>query len=156
MVYENEDGERVINLSKLLVGSGSTLDIVVEAELELVTLPGETSLALFCFEDLIDALRAVPEALEFDPSAVELMDSEMFRLARDNEEYARYEEPTPKRAESALMLEFVRNSRMTFANPSSRRRPTSSKKATPSMSWRPTTRTTRLGSGCCGRPPSRC
>ncbi|TYL38029.1 FAD-binding oxidoreductase [Natronococcus pandeyae] len=106
VIYENDDGDRVINLSKLLVGSESSLGIVVEAEISLVTLPEETSLALYCFDDLIDALRAVPEALEFDPSAVELMDDEVFRLARDNEEYAQYEEPIPDGTEAALMLEF--------------------------------------------------
>jgi len=106
VIYENDAGERVINLSKLLVGSESSLGVIVEAELSLVSLPEETSLALYCFDDLIDALRAVPEALEFDPSAVELMDSEVFRLARNNEEYAHYEEPIPERTAAALMLEF--------------------------------------------------
>ena len=106
VVYENSTGERVINLSKLLVGSESSLGVIVEAEISLVTLPEETSLALYCFNDLIDALRAVPEALDFEPSAVELMDSEVFRLARDNEEYARYEEPIPDGTEAAIMLEF--------------------------------------------------
>ncbi|MFP8953359.1 FAD-binding and (Fe-S)-binding domain-containing protein [Natrialbaceae archaeon A-arb3/5] len=106
VIYRNDDGEAVINLSKLLVGSESSLGIIVEAEISLVTLPEETSLALYCFDDLIDALRAVPEALEFDTSAVELMDSEVFRLARDNEEYAQYEEPIPDGTAAAIMLEF--------------------------------------------------
>jgi FAD/FMN-containing dehydrogenase/Fe-S oxidoreductase len=106
VIFKNEDGDRVINLSKLLVGSESSLGVVVEAEVSLVTLPEKTSLALYCFDDLIDALRAVPEALEFDPSAVELMDDEVFRLARNNEEYSQYEEPIPEGTEAALMLEF--------------------------------------------------
>ncbi len=106
VIYENDDGERVINLSKLLVGSESSLGVIVEAEISLVTLPEKTSLALYCFDDLIDALRAVPEALEFETSAVELMDSEVFRLARNNEEFAQYEEPIPEGTEAAIMLEF--------------------------------------------------
>jgi len=106
VIYENTDGERVINLSKLFVGAESTLGIVVEAELSLVTQPPETALALYCFEDLIEALEAVPEALEFDVSAVELMDDEVFRLARESEQYARYEEPIPNGAAAALMIEF--------------------------------------------------
>ncbi|WP_049989203.1 FAD-binding and (Fe-S)-binding domain-containing protein, partial [Natrinema salifodinae] len=106
VIDENEDGEAVINLSKLFVGAESTLGVVVEAELSLVTLPEETALVLYCFEDLIDALKAVPEALEFDPSAVELMDEELFRLARESEQFSRYEEPIPDGAAAALMLEY--------------------------------------------------
>ncbi|WP_232833754.1 FAD-binding and (Fe-S)-binding domain-containing protein [Saliphagus sp. LR7] len=106
VIYRNEDGERAINLSKLFVGAESTLGIVVEAELSLVTKPAETALALYCFEDLIDALEAVPVALEYDVSAVELMDDEVFRLARDSEQYATYEEPIPEGTAAALMVEF--------------------------------------------------
>ena len=105
VIYENEDGEEVINLTKLFVGAESTLGVIVEAEISLVTLPERTALVLYCFEDLIDALEAVPEALEFDPSAVELMDSEVFRLARESEQFSRYEEPIPDETEAALMLE---------------------------------------------------
>ena len=106
VIYENDEGEEVINLSKLLVGSESTLGVIVEAEISLVTLPEETSLALYCFSDLIEALAAVPDALSFDTSAVELMDAEVFRLARDSEQFAKYEEPIPDGTEAALMLEF--------------------------------------------------
>ncbi|MFC6613712.1 FAD-binding and (Fe-S)-binding domain-containing protein [Halopenitus salinus] len=105
-IYENGDGERVINLSKLFVGAEGTLGVVVEAELSLVTLPGETALVLYCFSDLIDALRAVPEALEFEVSAVELMDDEVFRLAADSEGYAEYVEAIPEGTAAALLLEF--------------------------------------------------
>ncbi|ELY96287.1 FAD-binding and (Fe-S)-binding domain-containing protein [Natrialba taiwanensis] len=106
VLYENEAGEDVINLTKLLVGAESTLGVVVEAELSLVTLPAETALVLYCFEDLVDALEAVPEALEFAPSAVELMDDELFRLARESEQFSRYEEPIPDETVAALMLEY--------------------------------------------------
>jgi len=106
VVYETDDGERAINLSKLLVGAESTLGVVVEATVSLVTKPEETALALYCFDDLIDAMGAVPEALEFDVSAVELMDDEVFRLARESPEFSRYAEPIPERAAAALMVEF--------------------------------------------------
>ncbi|SEH17854.1 FAD/FMN-containing dehydrogenase [Natronorubrum sediminis] len=106
VLYENEAGQEIINLSKLFVGAESTLGVVVEAEISLVTLPEETALVLYCFEDLIDALKAVPEALEFDPSAVELMDDEVFRLARESEQFSRYEEPIPDETNAALMVEY--------------------------------------------------
>jgi ferredoxin len=80
--------------------------VVTEATLSLVSVPEETAVALYCFEDLLSAMAAVPVALDYDPSAVELMDEEVFRLARDSAEYARYAEPIPDDAVAALMLEF--------------------------------------------------
>ena len=106
VIYENEAGEEVINLSKLFVGAEGTLGVIVEATLSLVTVPEETALAIYFFADLIDAMEAVPEALEFPVSAVELMDDEVFRLARESEGYAEYAEPIPEEATAALMLEW--------------------------------------------------
>ncbi|AUV84159.1 FAD-binding oxidoreductase (plasmid) [Salinigranum rubrum] len=106
VVYENTDGERVMNLAKLFVGSEGTLGVIVEAELSLVTVPEETALALYCFDDLVKAMQAVPVALEYDVSAVELMDDEVFRLAADSDGYAQYVEPIPEGTEAALMLEY--------------------------------------------------
>ncbi|MFB6075490.1 MAG: FAD-binding and (Fe-S)-binding domain-containing protein [Haloarculaceae archaeon] len=106
VVSENDDGEAAINLSKLFVGAEGTLGVVVEAELSLVTKPAATALALYCFEDLVAAMRAVPQALEYDVSAVELMDDEVFRLARESTEYAEYAEPIPEETAAAVMVEF--------------------------------------------------
>ena len=106
VVYENDAGERCLNLSKLLVGAEGTLGVVVEATVSLVTRPEETALVLYCFDDLVDAMRAVPEALEYGASAVELMDDEVFRLAAESTEYAQYAEGIPEGTTAALMLEF--------------------------------------------------
>ncbi|WP_254535131.1 FAD-binding and (Fe-S)-binding domain-containing protein [Halomarina litorea] len=106
VVYENDDGEEVINLSKLFVGAEATLGTVVEATVSLVTKPEETALALYCFENLVDAMKAVPEALDHGASAVELMDDEVFRLALESTEYAQYAEPIPEGTAAALMLEW--------------------------------------------------
>jgi FAD/FMN-containing dehydrogenase/Fe-S oxidoreductase len=106
VLYENDDGEEVINLSKLFVGAEGTLGVIVEATVSLVTVPEETTLALYCFDDLVDAMAAVPEALEFDVSAVELMDDEVFRLAAESDGYAEYVEQVPAGTAAALMLEF--------------------------------------------------
>jgi FAD/FMN-containing dehydrogenase/Fe-S oxidoreductase len=106
VIYENDDGEAVINLSKLFVGSEGTLGVLVEATVSLVTVPEETALALYCFSDLVSAMRAVPEALSFDVSAVELMDDEVFRLASESTEFAQYAEPIPDGTAAALMLEW--------------------------------------------------
>jgi FAD/FMN-containing dehydrogenase/Fe-S oxidoreductase len=106
VIYENEDGEEVINLSKLFVGSEGTLGVIAEATVSLVTKPEETALALYCFEDLVATMRAVPEALEYDVSAVELMDDEVFRLAAESDGYAEYVDVIPEGTAAALMIEF--------------------------------------------------
>ncbi|MFD1515029.1 FAD-binding and (Fe-S)-binding domain-containing protein [Halomarina rubra] len=103
---DDEDGEYVVNLSKLFVGAEGTLGVVVEATVSLVTRPEESALAMYCFADLVEAMQAVPEALEFDVSAVELMDDEVFRLAAASEGYAQYVEQVPEGTEAALLLEF--------------------------------------------------
>ncbi|WP_134671458.1 FAD-binding and (Fe-S)-binding domain-containing protein [Halorussus marinus] len=105
-VYENDAGERCLNLAKLFVGAEGTLGVVVEATLSLVSVPEETALGLYCFSDLVEAMAAVPDALDLDPSAVELMDEAVFRLARESSEYAAYAEPIPADAAAALMVEF--------------------------------------------------
>ena len=106
VIYENDDGERCLNLSKLIVGSEGTLGVVVGATVDLVTKPERTALAVYCYDDLIEALVAVPVALEHDVSAVELMDEAVFDLARASEGYARYAERIPEGTRAALMVEF--------------------------------------------------
>ena len=106
VIYENDDGEEVINLSKLFVGAEGTLGTIVEATVGLVSVPEETALALYFFDDLIDTLAAVPQALEYDVGAVELMDDEVFHLAAESDGFAEYVEPIPEEAAAALMVEF--------------------------------------------------
>ncbi len=106
VIYENEDGDEVINLARLVVGAEGTLGVVVEATLGLVTVPEETALALHHFPTLGDAMAAVPEALEFDVSAVELMDEEVYGLAAESDGYDQYVEPIPDEAAASLLLEF--------------------------------------------------
>ncbi|WP_254530792.1 FAD-binding and (Fe-S)-binding domain-containing protein [Natrinema gelatinilyticum] len=106
VITETGEGDRIINLSKLLVGAEGTLGVVVEATLSLVTRPDETALAVYCYDDLLEALAAVPDALDVEASAVELMDREVFRLAAESSEYAEYAEPIPDGTAAALMLEF--------------------------------------------------
>jgi FAD/FMN-containing dehydrogenase/Fe-S oxidoreductase len=106
VIYESDAGEKVINLSKLFVGAEGTLGTIVEATVGLVSVPEETALALYFFDDLIDALAAVPKALEHDVGAVELMDDEVFRLAAESDGFSQYVEAIPERAAAALMIEF--------------------------------------------------
>lgn len=106
VIYERPTGERVINLSKLLVGAEGTLGIIVEATVSLVTVPEETALGMYFYEELTDAMRAVPRALEHDVSAVELIDEEVFRLASESDGFSEYVSIIPDGTAAALMIEI--------------------------------------------------
>ena len=79
--------QKAINPAVLLAGSEGTLGIITSARLNLVPLPACTTLYLIHFQDLGEALSVVPEILETDPSAVELIDRMLIRLARANPAY---------------------------------------------------------------------
>ncbi|HEY6565370.1 MAG TPA: FAD-linked oxidase C-terminal domain-containing protein, partial [Pirellulaceae bacterium] len=72
------------NLSNLIVGAEGTLGVLLEAKLRLVPSPKATALCIVHFDDLLAALRAVPEMLELGPSAVELLDEVVLEAARTN------------------------------------------------------------------------
>ncbi len=62
------------NLAHLIVGSEGTLGVLLEATLHLEPIPKATALCIIQFHDLIEATEAVDPILEFEPSAIELLD----------------------------------------------------------------------------------
>ena len=66
--------KRPPNLARLIVGSEGTLALILEATLRVVPIPAERVLLSVQFDDLLEALAAVPTILEHDPSAIELVD----------------------------------------------------------------------------------
>lgn len=77
------------NLSKLMCGAEGTFGVMTEIMLNVVPKPTKTALAIVHFEQLKEALEAVPVILEVDPSAVELLDNLGLTMCRDVPEYAR-------------------------------------------------------------------
>nr|NIR51369.1 anaerobic glycerol-3-phosphate dehydrogenase subunit C [candidate division KSB1 bacterium]NIR72725.1 anaerobic glycerol-3-phosphate dehydrogenase subunit C [candidate division KSB1 bacterium]NIS26810.1 anaerobic glycerol-3-phosphate dehydrogenase subunit C [candidate division KSB1 bacterium]NIT73604.1 anaerobic glycerol-3-phosphate dehydrogenase subunit C [candidate division KSB1 bacterium]NIU27480.1 anaerobic glycerol-3-phosphate dehydrogenase subunit C [candidate division KSB1 bacterium] len=77
------------NLAKMIVGSEGTLAVVTEAKVNLVPQPRNRVLLVVHFAGLFAALDAVTPILEFQPSAVELLDNFILRLTKDTMEYAR-------------------------------------------------------------------
>jgi len=73
--------QKAINPATLLVGSEGTLGIITAAKLNLVPRPAHKTLYLIHFQDLGEALSVMPEILETQPSAVELIDRMLIRLA---------------------------------------------------------------------------
>jgi FAD/FMN-containing dehydrogenase/Fe-S oxidoreductase len=73
-----------LGLEKLIVGSEGTLAIVTEAELDVSPRPRERGLVILHFDSLAASMDALSACLEFQPSAVELMDQMLLELARKN------------------------------------------------------------------------
>jgi FAD/FMN-containing dehydrogenase len=76
--------DRPFNLAKLLCGSEGTLAAILDVTLALHPIPRRRVLALLHFHTLIAALEAVPAIVGHGPSAVELIDRDMFALAAAN------------------------------------------------------------------------
>jgi len=77
------------NLAQLLTGSEGTLAVMTEATLKLVTKPTRTALAVVHFDNVVEACAAIPDILETNPSASELLDRQMLALARAQPEWAK-------------------------------------------------------------------
>jgi FAD/FMN-containing dehydrogenase/Fe-S oxidoreductase len=73
-----------VNLAPLLVGSEGTLAVTTGATLRLAALPAARCLAVCAFGSLDAAIAAVNPILATDPTAVELLDDMLMRLAQDN------------------------------------------------------------------------
>jgi FAD/FMN-containing dehydrogenase/Fe-S oxidoreductase len=99
-------GQKAINPATLLVGSEGTLGIITAAKLNLVTLPANKTLYLVHFTELGEALSVVPEILETQPSAVELIDRMLIQLARANPAYRPLLEAIQGEPEAVLAVEY--------------------------------------------------
>jgi FAD/FMN-containing dehydrogenase/Fe-S oxidoreductase len=83
VLLEQFDGPKA-NLASLVVGSEGTLAFVTEAELDVVPRPKQRGLLVPHFGSLAAALDVLAACLEFQPSAVELLDHMILDLAREN------------------------------------------------------------------------
>ena len=71
-----------IDLAQILVGSEGTLGLILDSTLRTVPIPKARATALALFDDLEKSGAAVVEILEFDPSAVELLDRTFVQVIR--------------------------------------------------------------------------
>ncbi len=104
--FLEDPAEQPWNLARLLCGSEGSLGIVTEITVKLVPLPKHTGLLALHFPSMGDALRAVEPMLQFQPSAIELLDATVLREAQRNastKELADFIEGDP---EAMLLTEF--------------------------------------------------
>ena len=92
-----------VDLLKLLPGSEGTLGIFTEIKLKLVKVPSVKILLSANFDDLIVMSKSLSMVLGFDPSAVELMDESVLKLARSSSSSLAKILPDAK---ASLMIEF--------------------------------------------------
>jgi FAD/FMN-containing dehydrogenase/Fe-S oxidoreductase len=82
--WRAEEVNSLAGLHQLVVGSEGTLAVVTEAEVDLIPRPPMRGLLVVHFASLPHAMDALAACLEFQPSAVELMDQMLLDLARNN------------------------------------------------------------------------
>lgn len=94
------------NLARLITGSEGTLAVTLEVKLNLEPLPHFKSVAVVHFSDLLEAIRAVQPMLDFQPSAIEILDRTVLRLSGENlttKQHCHFIERDPA---AILMVEF--------------------------------------------------
>src|SRR5258706_7883047 len=94
------------NLAKLITGSEGTLAVTLELKLNLEPLPKFKSVAVIHFSDLLEAIGVVRPVIQFEPSAVELLDSTVLRMSKENlttKQYCYFIEKDPA---AILIVEF--------------------------------------------------
>ncbi len=94
------------NPAWLMAGSEGTLAIMTSATLNLVQKPEHCHLYLVHFDHLERALQVVPEILQTNPSAVELIDRMLLDLARANPAYRHLLAPVQGNPEGVLLVEY--------------------------------------------------
>ena len=72
------------NLAKLITGSEGTLATTLEVKLNLEPLPAHKSVCVIHFSELLEAIRAVTPILNYQPAAIEILDSTVVELSRKN------------------------------------------------------------------------
>lgn len=100
------------NFCALLAGSEGTLALITEIKLQLVSLPpAEKGIMAVHFSDMPSVFKANLVALQFQPGAIELMDSTILELTKGNLEQQKNRFFLKGDPEALLIIEFARESR---------------------------------------------
>ena len=92
------------NMAHLLVGSEGTLGFSTAITLDLQPLPPHRMLGVCHFAAFRDAMAATQAIVELDPSAVELVDMTMIKLARDQPQFRATVDSFVRGEPAALLL----------------------------------------------------
>jgi len=96
------------NIARLLVGSEGTLAFFSKLHLQLSPLPARRVLGVCHFPGLVEALDSVQHLVELEPSAIELVDQNVLRLAAERPDFrpamSTFVQGTPG---ALLLIEFA-------------------------------------------------
>ncbi len=99
-------GDEAWNLSKVICGSEGTLGIILEVKLNLEPLPKYKCVCVVHYAELLEAIQAVQPMLQFRPSAVEILDSMVVGLSRENLTTRRHSHFIEGDPAAVLIVEF--------------------------------------------------
>ena len=91
-----------LDLGTLLAGSEGTLAILSSIEVQLVKRPALRALIILAYDEKLAPYQAIPHLLESWPSAIELVDRRMLRLAASAPRLRRRSRPRSGRSSSGL------------------------------------------------------
>jgi FAD/FMN-containing dehydrogenase/Fe-S oxidoreductase len=94
------------NLAKLVVGAEGSLGTVTEALVHLLPLPKVRAILVLHFDSMANAVASVNTILTSEPSAAELLDGLILRLAQKSLEYRNYLDFVVGQPESLVLVEF--------------------------------------------------
>lgn len=98
--------EKPFNLAKIVSGSEGTLATILDVTVKLSPVPKVRMMAMMHYASLRQALESVPFLNAYGPSAVELMDEEMFVLGAKNPAIAPLMDWLEGKPAAVLMVEF--------------------------------------------------
>ncbi len=94
------------NLAKLVVGAEGSLGTITEALVHLLPLPKVRCVIVLHFDTMQAAVASVGTILSCEPSAAELLDGLIVRLARQSLEYRNYLDFVVGEPQSLVLVEF--------------------------------------------------
>lgn len=94
------------NISKLIVGAEGGFATVTEALVHLLPLPKVRGIVVLHFDSMFHAVQSVGAILSCEPSAAELLDGLILRLAKRSLEYRNYLNFVVGQPESLVLVEF--------------------------------------------------
>ena len=102
--------DATINPAKLIAGAEGSLATVTEALVHVLPLPAARGVVVLHFDSLTASVAAVDAILACDPSAAELLDGLIIRLARRSLEYRHYLDFVVGDPASLVLVEFSADS----------------------------------------------
>ncbi|MFZ1986017.1 MAG: anaerobic glycerol-3-phosphate dehydrogenase subunit C [Desulfatitalea sp.] len=93
-----------LRLHRLLCGAEGSLGIVTRVRLRLIDRPAADTLVVAYFDDIVQAARAVQQAMALLPAGIEVMDKSLLQLACDADDALR--QSIPESIDNVLLIEF--------------------------------------------------